>query len=202
MSEPGEGMEMQGGPSAGPVPLSPGLPVSLSDRCARIELLVLDVDGVLTDGSIVYADDGVEIKAFHVRDGSGLKLWQREGKRAAVISGRQSRAVEVRAAELGIDPVVQGTPDKLAAYRQLLAAARLAPEQVCFVGDDLPDLPLLCNCGLAVAVADACPEVRAEAHYVTRAPGGRGAVREAIELILRRQGRWQRVVERYRGERL
>jgi 3-deoxy-D-manno-octulosonate 8-phosphate phosphatase (KDO 8-P phosphatase) len=194
MSETGEGTENP--------PTTPPLPVSLSDRCARVELLVLDVDGVLTDGSIVYGDDGVEVKAFHVRDGSGLKLWQREGKRAAVISGRTSRAVEVRAAELGIDPVIQGTPDKLAAYRQLLAGAGLGPEQVCFVGDDLPDLPLLVNCGLAVAVADACPEVRAEAHYVTRARGGRGAVREVIELILRRQGRWQPAVERYRGERL
>jgi 3-deoxy-D-manno-octulosonate 8-phosphate phosphatase (KDO 8-P phosphatase) len=165
-------------------------------------LLLLDVDGVLTDGSIVYADDGVEIKAFHVRDGSGLKLWQLQGKRAAVISGRRSRAVEVRATELGIDPVIQGAADKLAAYRQLLAGADLRPEQVAFVGDDLPDLPLLGNCGLAVAVADGCAEVRAAAHYVTRAPGGRGAVREVIELILRCQGRWQPVVERYRAERL
>ena len=176
--------------------------VSLAERCARIELLVLDVDGVLTDGSIVYADNGVEIKAFHVRDGSGLKLWQREGKRAAIISGRRSVAVEVRAAELGVSPVVQGAAEKLDAYRQLLAGAGLRPEQACFVGDDLPDLPLLRNCGLAVAVADACPEVRADAHYVTRTPGGRGAVREAIELILRCQGRWQPAVERYRGERL
>jgi 3-deoxy-D-manno-octulosonate 8-phosphate phosphatase (KDO 8-P phosphatase) len=174
----------------------------LSERCAAVELLLLDVDGVLTDGSIVYADDGVEIKAFHVRDGSGLKLWQREGKRAAVISGRRSRAVEVRAAELGIDPVIQGAADKLAAYRQLLDGSGLRPEQVAAVGDDLPDLPLLGNCGLAVAVADACAEVRAEAHCITRTPGGRGAVREVIELILRCQGRWQPVVERYRAERL
>jgi 3-deoxy-D-manno-octulosonate 8-phosphate phosphatase (KDO 8-P phosphatase) len=184
------------------VTLSPGHLVALSQRCAAIELLVLDVDGVLTDGAIVYTDNGVEVKSFHVRDGSALKLWQREGKRAAVISGRTSRAVEVRAAELGIAPVIQGMADKLAAYRDLLAGAGLRPEQVCFVGDDLPDLPLLRHCGLAVAVADACPEVRADAHYVTRAPGGRGAVREVIELILRCQGRWQRAVERYRGERL
>src|SRR6266536_5013344 len=94
---------------------------SLEQRCRRIEMLVLDVDGVLTDGRIVYADDGVEIKVFHVRDGSALKLWQLEGKRAAVISGRQSRAVEVRAAELGIAPVVQGAVDKLSAYRAILA---------------------------------------------------------------------------------
>jgi 3-deoxy-D-manno-octulosonate 8-phosphate phosphatase (KDO 8-P phosphatase) len=174
----------------------------LSGRCAAIELLVLDVDGVLTDGLIVYADNGVEIKAFHVRDGSGLKLWQLAGKRAAVISGRRSRAVEVRAAELGIDPVIQGEAAKLAAYRRLLAGTALGPEQVAFVGDDLPDLPLLLNCGLGVAVADACAEVRTAAHYITQAQGGRGAVRETIELILRCQGRWQPLVERYRGERL
>ena len=185
-----------------PVSPSPCLPLSLLARCVRVELLVLDVDGVLTDGTIVYADDGVEIKTFHVRDGSGLKLWQREGKRAAIISGRRSRTVEIRAAELGISPVVQGAPEKLDSYRQLLADTGLRAEQVCFVGDDLPDLPLLRNCGLAVAVADACPEVRADAHYVTRAAGGRGAVRETIELILRCQGRWQPAVARYRAEQL
>src|SRR5437660_4979982 len=109
--------------------------MDLQQRCAGIEMLVLDVDGVLTDGGIVYGDDGVEIKKFHVRDGSGLKLWQLEGKRAALISGRSSRAVEVRAAELGVAPVVQGATDKLAAYRELLAAAAVRPEQVCAVGD-------------------------------------------------------------------
>jgi 3-deoxy-D-manno-octulosonate 8-phosphate phosphatase (KDO 8-P phosphatase) len=176
--------------------------VSLADRCAAIELLLLDVDGVLTDGSIVYTDDGVEVKAFHVRDGSALKLWQHAGKRAAILSGRTSRAVEVRAAELGIAPVLQGRADKLPAYRELLAEVKLRPEQVCFVGDDLPDLPLLRNCGLAVAVADAAAEVRADAQYVTRAPGGRGAVRETVELLLRCQGLWQAAVERYRNETL
>ncbi|MCI0456081.1 MAG: HAD hydrolase family protein [Gemmataceae bacterium] len=175
---------------------------NLRERCQRIEMLVLDVDGVLTDGSIVYADDGVEIKTFHVRDGSALKLWGLEGKRTAVISGRRSRAVEVRAAELGVASVIQGAADKLSAYRQLLADAGLRPEQVCCVGDDVPDLPLLRNCGLAVAVADACAEARQDAHFVTGASGGRGAVRETVELILRCQGRWQKVVERYRGERL
>jgi 3-deoxy-D-manno-octulosonate 8-phosphate phosphatase (KDO 8-P phosphatase) len=195
MTKPGKTREVREGPS-------PTDPHTSTQRAAAIELLLLDVDGVLTDGSIVYADDGTEIKTFHVRDGSGLKLWVREGKRAAVLSGRKSRAVKVRAVELGIDPIIQGAADKLGAYRKLLAGAGLRPEQVAFVGDDLPDLPLLRHCGLAVAVADACAEVRAEAHYVTRAPGGRGAVREVIELILRCQGRWQAVVERYRAERL
>jgi YrbI family 3-deoxy-D-manno-octulosonate 8-phosphate phosphatase len=166
-------------------------------------MLVLDVDGVLTDGQIVYGDSGVEIKAFHVRDGSGLKIWQSVGKRVALITGRSSRVVDVRATELQIALVFQGIADKGTVFRHLLATTDLRSEQVAVVGDDLPDLPLLLEAGLAIAVADACSEVRAAAHYVTRAGGGRGAVREAIELILRCQDRWQPVVERYRSlERL
>jgi YrbI family 3-deoxy-D-manno-octulosonate 8-phosphate phosphatase len=172
---------------------------TLQQRCERIELLVLDVDGVLTDGSIIYADNDVEVKTFHVRDGSGLKLWQMAGKRSAIISGRTSRIVNVRAAELDIVVVVQGAMDKLAAFEQLLQSQGLRPEQAAFVGDDVPDLPVLRRCGLAVAVADACPEVVEEAHYVTRLPGGHGAVREAIELILKAQGLWTKLLERYRS---
>jgi 3-deoxy-D-manno-octulosonate 8-phosphate phosphatase (KDO 8-P phosphatase) len=154
-------------------------------------MLVLDVDGVLTDGRIIYSEDGVETKAFHVRDGTGLKIWHEQGLRTAIVTGRTSRAVEIRAAELGIGAVVQGTADKLSACRRLLDESALGFDQVCGIGDDLPDLPVLSNCGLAVAVADACPEVRAAAHYVTHTPGGRGAVREVIELILSCQGRWK-----------
>jgi 3-deoxy-D-manno-octulosonate 8-phosphate phosphatase (KDO 8-P phosphatase) len=175
---------------------------NLQSRCVAVELLLLDVDGVLTDGGIVYADDGVELKCFHVRDGAGLQLWKQAGKQSAILSGRASKVVEVRAAEAGVGRVVQGAADKLAAYRLLLAETGFRPEQVCFVGDDLPDLPVLDNCGLAVAVADACDEVRCEAHYVTRLAGGRGAVREVIELILGCQGRWQEMVGRFRAERL
>jgi 3-deoxy-D-manno-octulosonate 8-phosphate phosphatase (KDO 8-P phosphatase) len=172
----------------------------LQDRCAALNLLVLDVDGVLTDGSLVYGEDGVERKAFHVRDGTGLKVWQSAGKRVALLTGRTSRAVAMRAAELGITAVVQGAADKLSAYRRLLAGGGSRPDQVCYLGDDLPDLPVFRHCGLAVAVADACPEVAAAAHYVTRAAGGRGAVREVLELILRCQGHWQRAVERFRSD--
>lgn len=174
----------------------------LQARCAAIELLVLDVDGVLTDGRIVYADDGTEVKNFHVRDGAGLKLWQHVGKQAAIISGRTSRVVEVRAAEVGIGHVVQGAAEKLPSYRELLRTTGFREEQVCYVGDDVPDLPLLRRCGLAVAVADACTDVLADAHHVTRAPGGAGAVREVIELILRCQGHWQRLLERFRDPSL
>lgn len=167
---------------------------TLAERCAAIELLVADVDGVLTDGRIVYTDGGTEIKAFHVRDGSGIVFWQKLGKQVAILSGRKSKAVDVRAQELGIRFVRQGATDKLAAFRQLLVQLGLRAEQAAAVGDDLPDLPVLRAAGLAVAVADACPDVRAVAHHVTVANGGQGAVREAIELILKHQGRWDALV--------
>jgi 3-deoxy-D-manno-octulosonate 8-phosphate phosphatase (KDO 8-P phosphatase) len=171
----------------------------LVQRCQAIELLLLDVDGVLTDGGIIYGDDRVELKVFHVRDGSGLKIWHRAGKRSALLSGRSSRVVEVRAAELAISVVLQGASDKWPAYQRILTEMHMRPEQVCCMGDDIPDLPLLRHCGLAVAVADACPEAREDAHYVTRAAGGRGAVRETIEFILRCQGHWQSLVDVFRN---
>jgi YrbI family 3-deoxy-D-manno-octulosonate 8-phosphate phosphatase len=164
---------------------------TLQQRCRPIDLLVLDVDGVLTDGRIVYGSEGLEVKAFHVRDGSGLKLWHRAGRRSALITGRTSEVVAVRARELGVATVIQGAADKWPAFCEVLAKSRTAPEAVCYVGDDVPDLEPMRHSGLAVAVADACPEVRACAHYVTRAAGGAGAVREAIQLLLRCQGAWQ-----------
>ena len=174
-------------------------PSDLAARSAVIELLLLDVDGVLTDGAVVYTDGGDEIKRFHVRDGSGLKLWHLAGKRSAIVSGRMSRAVERRAAELGIAPVLQGRPEKLPAFEEVLAATGLRAEQVCATGDDLPDLPVLRRAGLAIAVADACAEVRAAADYVTTTPGGRGAVREAVEWLLKLQGRWDGIVAEFMG---
>jgi 3-deoxy-D-manno-octulosonate 8-phosphate phosphatase (KDO 8-P phosphatase) len=141
----------------------------------------------------------VEVKTFHVRDGSGLKLWQQAGKRSAIITGRTSPVVEIRAAEIGIGQVIQGASDKRSAYEQVRESAGVRDEQIGYVGDDLPDLPSLLRCGLAIAVADACSEVRSAAHYVTRTPGGRGAVREAIELILRCQGQWQGLIEKFRS---
>jgi 3-deoxy-D-manno-octulosonate 8-phosphate phosphatase (KDO 8-P phosphatase) len=171
---------------------------TLADRCAGIELLVLDVDGVLTDGRIAYTAEGTEIKSFHVRDGSALVFWQRLGKRVAIISGRTSRAVDVRAQELGVRHVWQGAGDKGAVFREAVSAAGLTAAQAAAVGDDLPDLPMLSGAELAVAVADACPEARAAAHYVTATPGGRGAVREVVELVLRHQGRWGALVEELR----
>jgi 3-deoxy-D-manno-octulosonate 8-phosphate phosphatase (KDO 8-P phosphatase) len=169
--------------------------LTLRERCAGIDLLVLDVDGVLTGGGVVYgavgAEADLEVKAFHVRDGSGLKLWHLAGKRSAVITGRSSPVVSRRAAELGIAAVLQGTADKLAGLARLSEETGIPTQAICYVGDDLPDVPAMREAGLAVAVADACPEARAAAHYVTSAAGGRGAVRETIELVLRCQGRWR-----------
>lgn len=175
------------------------LPITeLAERAAKIRLLLLDVDGVLTDGSIVYADDGTEIKRFHVRDGSGLKFWQENGNRVAILSGRTSLAVERRANELGIDTILQGRADKRPAWDELLARTECQPGEVCSIGDDLADVPILLRSGLAVAVADACGEVCDAAHYVTAKPGGHGAVREAIEWLMGLQGRWADVVLRHR----
>lgn len=174
--------------------------LSLIERCRRVELLVLDVDGVLTDGRIVYTDAGEEIKAFHVRDGSGMKLWTREGKKAAIISGRRSKIVERRASELDVAKVIQGADDKKMALVQLLKTLDVQADRVCAIGDDIVDVPVLRACGVAVAVADACGEAKEEADFVTEAQGGHGAVREVIEWILRAQGRWEAIVARYRAD--
>jgi 3-deoxy-D-manno-octulosonate 8-phosphate phosphatase (KDO 8-P phosphatase) len=176
--------------------------MTLADRCRQIELLVLDVDGVLSDGAITYSADGVEIKNFFVRDGLAIKLWQMCGKQLALLSGRSSECTRVRAAELGIDLVIQHGGAKLPGLTQVMEKTGVRREQVGFVGDDLPDVPILLNCGLAAAVADACPEVLRLAHFVAQAPGGRGAVREVIELILRCQRHWQRHINRVLRESL
>lgn len=172
---------------------------SVAERCAAVELLVLDVDGVLTDGGIYVDDNGVETKRFHVRDGAGIAYWRRLGKRVAIISGRSCRAVDHRAAELKIERVFQDRLDKRPALEELLALEGLSAHQACFVGDDLADIPALKFAGVAVTVADAVPEVKAVAQHVTERPGGRGAVREVIEWLLRAQGRWTEIVNRYSG---
>jgi 3-deoxy-D-manno-octulosonate 8-phosphate phosphatase (KDO 8-P phosphatase) len=154
------------------------------ERAARVRLLIFDVDGVLTDGRLWLGSDGSELKAFHTRDGHGIKLLQAAGVLCAVISGRRSAAVERRMRELAIEHVYQGIEDKLAAYRSLLAKLDLSPEETGYVGDDVVDLPVMSQVGLAVAVADAFEPVREAAHWVTRSPGGRGAAREVCELIL------------------
>jgi 3-deoxy-D-manno-octulosonate 8-phosphate phosphatase (KDO 8-P phosphatase) len=174
----------------------------LAARCAAIEVLVLDVDGVLTDGVIALDDRGVELKHFHVRDGSALSFWRKAGKRVAILSGRWAHCVERRAGELGIRPVIQGQPLKAEPFRRLLVEMGVEPGQVCVVGDDLPDLPILRAAGLAACPSDAVSEVKAVAHLVTIAPGGKGAVREVVETILRHQGGWETVLDVYRRSAL
>ncbi len=169
----------------------------LDARCAAIELLAVDVDGVLTDGLIVVDDRGVESKHFHVRDGLGYALWHRAGKHSAILSGRKAEVVVRRAAELKIAHVAQGLEDKGEAFRALLDQLGLEARQVCFVGDDLVDLPVLRAVGLSACPADAVAEVRAAVQVVATAAGGRGVVREVIEVILKGQGHWHGLCERY-----
>lgn len=166
---------------------------------SKIDLLVLDVDGVLTDGRIVLTPTGDEIKFFHVRDGSAMKYWKRSGKKLAIITGRGSPAVELRAKDLGVDAWRLNAKDKLPAYLDVLKELGVAPDRTAVVGDDLPDLPLLRRCLLGIAVADAVAEVQAQAAYITRTAGGLGAVREVVELIMKKTGAWETILERYYG---
>jgi len=169
-------------------------------RAARIKLLLMDCDGVLTDGRIELSANGDEQKSFHTRDGHGLVLLHRAGLRSGIISGRSSTLVERRAQELGITYVRQGTWNKIEDFREVLAEADVKESEVAFIGDDVTDIPLMRRAELAVAVADAIEETRAAAHYVTRLPGGFGAVREITELILKAQGRWSELMRRYTEE--
>jgi len=171
--------------------------MKLTDLCRRIERILSDVDGVLTDGGIWYDNQGVELKAFHIRDGLGIKLWQRAGFKFGLLTARTSHIVKLRALELGIDLVRQGFENKLPAAQDILRELQLEPDQVCYIGDDLTDLPVIRHVGLGVAVADAVSEVRSAATYITKSPGGRGAVREVVELVLKGKSRWDDVVQRY-----
>lgn len=164
-------------------------PDALLERAARVRLLVLDVDGVLTDGRLYYDAEGREFKSFHVRDGLGLKRCMQAGIAVAVISGRRSRATETRMSELGVRHVMLGHDDKRAAWDGLLARLGIAAADTACIGDDLPDLPLLERAGLAIAVADAEAPLLEASHWVTSRPGGRGAVREACDLLLAARAR-------------
>ena len=172
------------------------------ERALRIKLLLMDCDGVLTDGRIWLFENGEEQKGFHTRDGLGIELWHRAGLKSGIISGRKSNAVERRARGLGMSFVVQGVEDKVQAFKETVAQAGVTNEEVAFIGDDLNDIPLLLRSGFAVAVADAAPEARERAHYVTKLNGGQGAVREVIELILKAQGRWDALTAGYTKTRI
>ena len=167
------------------------------EKILSIRFLLLDVDGVMTDGRVVYGAGGDEVKFFDVKDGAGLKYWARAGHTAGIITGRSSPAVERRAAELDVPFVQMGAKDKLPAFEAMLAAAGVEPHEVAVIGDDLPEIPLMRRAGLAIAVADAVPEVKDAATIITKKKGGRGAVREAIERILKAQERWNGILSRY-----
>jgi 3-deoxy-D-manno-octulosonate 8-phosphate phosphatase (KDO 8-P phosphatase) len=169
----------------------------VQQRAARIKLLLMDCDGVLTDGRIWLFENGEEQKGFHTRDGLGIDLWHRAGLKSGIISGRASSAVETRARDLGMSFIEQGCEDKQQAFSDILARAEVTNEEVAFIGDDLNDIPLMIQSGLGIAVADAALETREHAHYVTKTVGGQGAVREVIELILKSQARWDELVSGY-----
>jgi 3-deoxy-D-manno-octulosonate 8-phosphate phosphatase (KDO 8-P phosphatase) len=174
----------------------------VEQRAARIKLLLMDCDGVLTDGRIWIFENGEEQKGFHTRDGLGIDLLHRAGLRSGIISGRTSTAVETRARTLGMSFVVQGHENKVQAFAGVLEQAGVTDAEVAYIGDDLNDIPLMMKSGLGVAVADAAPETRERARYVTNAAGGFGAVREVVELILKSQGRWDDLIKGYIGPRI
>jgi 3-deoxy-D-manno-octulosonate 8-phosphate phosphatase (KDO 8-P phosphatase) len=167
------------------------------DRAAKISLVLMDNDGVLTDGRILMYSDGSEGRGFCARDGHGIRMGQRGGLMFGIVSGRESRVVADRAEELYITEVHQGIFDKVERYREILERFELPPEAVCYIGDDLVDVPVLRKVGLAVAPANAEEGVREIAHWVTPSAGGHGAVRELVDLILRAKGKWAMVTERY-----
>jgi YrbI family 3-deoxy-D-manno-octulosonate 8-phosphate phosphatase len=167
---------------------------ALAERCRRIKLVLSDVDGVMTDGTVLFLPGGQEGKSFHIRDGLGVILAHRAGLLTGVLSGRRSEVTATRAAELGMKVVRQGMLDKAAAFREIVAELGLAPHEVAYIGDDVNDLPVMELVGLSAAPADAPIEVRGQAFMVTDARGGHGCLREFLEAILRARGDWDRVV--------
>ena len=162
-----------------------------------MRMMIFDVDGVLTDGTLWYGEHGDALKAFHAFDGHGMKMLAANGVPCALLSGRRSPAVSARAAELGIERVLQGIEDKRAAFEALLARERLAPDAIGYMGDELVDLPVLTRCGFACAPHEAPEAVRSRVHYVAAAPAGRGAVREVCEVVLHAQGMLERALQEY-----
>lgn len=173
------------------------MPSEPSLNLEPIRLLLSDVDGILTTGALTFDNNGLESKTFHVRDGMAIKLWQNAGRSFGVITARSSKIVETRMGELGVGIVCQGSKDKVASAEEILNELNLSFENVCYIGDDLTDLALLKQCGFAATVADGVPEVKLAVDYVTSATGGTGAIRELIELILKRRGQWDQAIEPY-----
>jgi len=162
-----------------------------------IKLILMDVDGVLTDGGIILGNAGIELKIFNVQDGAGIVLARAAGLKTGIITGRESEAVQQRALELKMDVVLQGQTDKLKAYANLKNSLQLTDLEIAYIGDDLADLPVLNRAGFSASVANGRPEVRAVVDYVTQASGGHGAMREIIDLILKLQGKWELALSKY-----
>jgi YrbI family 3-deoxy-D-manno-octulosonate 8-phosphate phosphatase len=172
----------------------------LEEQASQIKLLFLDVDGVLTDGSVTLDSRGEETKTFHIKDGLGIKMLLKAGIEVVLVTGRSSNALAQRAGELGIHLLHQGVAEKGTLCRKIISEMEVHRAQVCCVGDDLPDLAVFALSGLRIAVADAAPEVREAAHVITRNRGGKGAVREVSEWLLKSQGKWAAMVDSLRGE--
>jgi 3-deoxy-D-manno-octulosonate 8-phosphate phosphatase (KDO 8-P phosphatase) len=181
----------------------PKIPPELKKRAAKIKVLLMDVDGTMTDGSVTLLSqpDGnaLEIKTFDAHDGQGLTLAHTAGIRTGCITGRESAALQRRANEVNIEFLYMKQPTKIPAYEDILRKAGVPESAVAYVGDDLPDLPIMRRVGLAVAVGDAVPEVKSAAHFVTKAPAGHGAIRDAVELILKSKGIWEEMIEKARA---
>lgn len=173
--------------------------MSLARACEKIELILSDVDGVMTDGGIELFDDGRQMLMFHIRDGMGVRLWREAGKRFGIVTGRDLEVVRRRARDLKIEIVHQGVDDKLSTVDAIATELKLSREQICFIGDDLLDLAAIRAVGLGVAVSDAAEEVRRAAKYVTSVPGGKAPVREVVEVILKNTGWWDEAIRRYGG---
>lgn len=168
---------------------------TIKNRAKKIKLLIMDVDGVLTDGKIVLDNNGNELKFFDVQDGLGVFLLKKMGFKTAIITAKGSKVVEKRAKQMEIDKLYQDANPKIEAYKELLKKFRLKDENACFVADELIDLPVLKKVGFSVAVANACPELKKQAHYITKKSGGSGAVREVVEIILKSQNLWQKAIQ-------
>ncbi len=171
--------------------------MKIETKMQNIRLVLSDVDGVLTDGSITYDNQGIESKSFHVRDGMGIKLWHRAGHQFGVLTARTSHLVKIRMAEIGVDLVRQGVEDKLPAAMQIADQQNVDLQEICYIGDDLTDLRLMKAVGLAVSVVDGANDARAAADLVTRTPGGKGAIRELLEMILKSQKRWEELLRSF-----
>ncbi|MBP7055934.1 MAG: HAD-IIIA family hydrolase [Candidatus Omnitrophica bacterium] len=169
----------------------------IEDRAKRVKVLILDIDGVMTDGRIVYSIYGDELRFFDVQDGLGISLLNRAGIKSIIITAKKSRIVKARARDLKIAKTYNGYMDKVKALNKAMRKFRIVPEEVCFIGDDLIDIPVLRRVGLAVSVPNAVDEVKATAHYITSRPGGRGAVREVCDMLLKAQDKWDKVTAPY-----